>query len=145
VSDLAKDLEERIKGLESKADQAREAKEQGGIWGWLIGLVVAAALSIGAFFLLRKLNKKNEELAKLRTQIEQERVTAAAAKHEALIAQQEEYRTEKVREAARLMVKVNASEARLREETARYAEAMTRVIAAQNWEDMDRLNQERRE
>ena len=142
---------EQISALEAKVTTASEQKTEsaakGGvsaIWGWLLGLVAAAAIAIGAFFLLHNLKKKNEELAKLRTQVEQDKVRQANVAHEATLAPHEERAEELRTEAETLKERIRAQEYRIATTQGMHDLSMERVLQAKTWEELEKLNDENR-
>jgi len=143
-TDILVEIKDKLVSLESKADTAKESKDNGGLWGWIVALVVGAAVSIGAALLIWKLNKKNEELAKLRTQVEQDRVKDAQLQHELLVDVHQDKLDILAVEAATVRTRLIANTVKLEEETTRHAEALLRVEAARDWDQLDALNRENR-
>lgn len=143
-ADVLRDIQKKLTALESKATTAKESKDSGGMWGWIVALVVGAVVSTGAALLLWKLNKKNEELAKLRTQIEQDNVRSAQIQHDILVGDYEGNLEALAATAAIIHGRSLRNQKRLARETERHAEAMTRVDAAKNWDQLDALNSEDR-
>lgn len=145
------DILDRIDDLEVKVDKARANKEETSsssgaksILGWLVGLLLAASLAIGAFFLLRNLKKKNEELAKLRTQVEQDKVRQRNLEHDAAVAAETDKALELQEEAELLKERIDATERRIDATRVLHTHAKERILAVQNWEELDALNQEGR-
>ena len=143
-------LMEKIRELESKVDHAQSKREQpasnpvSGAWKWVAGLVGAGVIALGAALVMWKLNKKNKELAKLRTKAELQELNAASASHQASM-------TPFLGRAARLreeaaMHRAEADELRteLAEEGQRAAEALKRVKAVRGWDALDAHNEEGR-
>jgi uncharacterized protein HemX len=143
-TDVLEEIKDKLVSLEGKADTAKESKDNGGLWGWIVALVVGAAVSIGAALLIWKLNKKNEELAKLRTQIEQDEVKDAQLQHEIAVADHQAKIDTLAAEAAEVRTRIVANSIKLDEETTRHAEVLTRVEAARDWDQLDALNRENR-
>lgn len=138
---------EKIEDLETKVDKAKETESSNGgssLWGWLVGLVLAAAIAIGAFFLLRNLKKKNEELAKLRTKTEQDEVRKANLQHDAEVAKHTEKAAELRAKAADLEETIRLKRARIRATQTMYDQAAERIIHAKNWKELEALNEEGR-
>lgn len=145
------ELLERISDLEAKATVASTRKEEssakGGvsaIWGWLLGLIAAAGIAIGAFFLLRNLKKKNEELAALRTQVAQDKVTQANLEHEAAITSHTGRVVELQSQAETLQERIRAQERRIASMQSLADNSIARVRRAQTWAELDKLNEENR-
>lgn len=147
MADIKKTLDkiqEQLKSLEGKADKAKGAKSSGTPWGWIISLAIGAVISIGAGLLIWKLNKKNKELAKLRTKVEQDAVHAEQLKHEAAVVPHKETARLLAAKANALADQAAKELAALKVEEERHANAMTRVVAAKNWDQLDALNKEGR-
>lgn len=144
-SDILLEIKDKLTSLEANAAKAKEAKNSGGMWGWLVALLVGAAVSIGAALLLWKLNKKNEELAKLRTQAEQDEVRNAQLKHEMSVSRPKARMAVLAAEAATVRVRLIQTKVKLEAEVKRHDEAMTRVIAARDWDQLDALNTGRKQ
>lgn len=142
--DLLTEIKDKLVSLEDKAETAKESKSSGGLWGWLVALVVGAIVSIGAAILIWKLNKKNEELAKLRTQIEQDEVKDAQLQHVLEVAKHQDKIEELVESATEVRMRLASNRVILESETARHADAMARVEAARSWDQLDALNTENR-
>jgi hypothetical protein len=136
---MATDLETRLKKLESLATKAKDSKSSGSSWGWLVALIVGAIVSIGAALLLNKLNKKNEELAKLRTKIEQKEVEAAQRKFEGTIAKLRGDGNQLLASAKVLETKVQKAKVLLEQEEEKHLQQLERIADAKNWDDLNKL------
>lgn len=143
-TDILTEIKDRLESLEGKAEQAKESKDSGSLWGWLVALVIGAIVSIGAAILIWKLNKKNEELAKLRTKIEQDEVRDAQLRHELDVAEHTKEIERLAEEAVEVRTRLSNNRSKLRTEKERHAEAMRRVEAARDWDKLDQLNSEGR-
>jgi len=141
---LLTEINDKLAALEARADTAKESKDSGSLWGWIVALVVGATVSIGAAILIWKLNKKNEELAKLRTQIEQDEVRDAQLQHELAVAGPQDRIDVLAAEAAEVRDRVTRSKMLLDVESARHADALARVEAVQDWSQLDALNSDKR-
>jgi uncharacterized protein HemX len=143
-TDVLEEIKDSLVSLEGKAETAKESKDNGGLWGWIVALIVGAVVSIGAALLIWKLNKKNEELAKLRTQIEQDEVRSARLQHQLAVAGHQERIDDLAAEAAKVRTRVVRGRVQLYEETMRHDAALARVEAARDWNQLDALNRENR-
>ena len=132
-------IETRLADLEKLATKAKTSKDSGSSWGWIVALIVGAIISIGAALLLRKLNKKNEELAKLRTKIEQKEVEVAQRKFEGTLAKFNGKGTALLVAAKALEVKVQKAKELLVREEDRHLQQLERIADAQCWDDINKL------
>lgn len=139
-TDLLTQINSRLESLESTATQAKESKDSGSVWGWILALVLGAAVSIGAALLIWQLNKKNKELAELRTKVEQDEVRSAELQHELETAHHRANIDRLAEEASAVRERIAASTDLLAAEQTRHAEAVARVEAAKNWDQLDQLN-----
>lgn len=139
-TDLLDQINTRLESLESTATQAKESKDSGSVWGWILALVLGAAVSIGAALLIWQLNKKNKELAELRTKIEQDEVRSAELQHELETAHHRANIDKLAEEASVVRARIVSNADLLAVEQARHIEALARVEAAKSWDRLDELN-----
>lgn len=139
------DLEKRSAAAQSQQESAGSSSGVGQIIGWLVGLVLAAGVAIGAYLLMRDLKKKNAELARLRTKVEQDKVKQRNLEHAADVAVHLEeavaLRQQAGEIASRIRVRTQLADAQERA----FSGLEERIRRAQNWDDLDALNKENRQ
>jgi hypothetical protein len=111
ATDLEKKIDELIQTLGKRNDTVQE-KKKSSVWGWVVGLIIAAGSLILVGVLWWKFSQRGKELAAVKTQLEQQRVDLDQKKHEAT---QTTHRLE--RQA--LEAQINSQAMKLRDDAAR--------------------------
>lgn len=130
-------METALQKLEKRAEVLKTIPKT--VWGWLVGLFVAALLSLGAFLLLRKLSANQQELARLRTQVEQAELRRREAEYNARVATEEAVREQFRTEAHAAAAEVATLQAKVREQEIEYDAAEARIRNATNWKQLNDL------
>jgi uncharacterized protein HemX len=139
MSDLKKILD-RLTSLEERVSSAKETQSKSSPWAWVMGLILTAAVSIGVGLLFRQINKRNKELAKLRTEAEQRKVKAANLEVSSQAAASAE-RQEKLDNKAKDLKKDAAiSLEKLDQEETKLALAVEKLMEIKTWKELDYLN-----
>jgi hypothetical protein len=126
--------------LQGYVDKARAAKNKGGVWNWAQYIFWASVVSLGVAFVMYQLNKRNGELAKLRTQAEIDDVKAATARHAALIQPRREDLKRLAGEAVELTNAANRSKALLRDAQAETDAHVEQALNTRDWASLDAAN-----
>ena len=130
-------LSTRLTALEAKVKQAQSSKQSNTPWGYIVATVLGIIISITAALLMRKLNTRNAELAKLRTQIEQDAITVAQKKFEAKLAQTQQKKAALTLTARVLESQVTKLQERLAKEEQKHLEQVERIQDAKNWDQLN--------
>ncbi len=111
ATDLEKKIDELIQTLGKRNDTVQE-KKKSSIWGWVVGLIIAAGSLILIGILWYKFSQRGKELAAAKTKLEQQKVELDQKKHEA---------AQTVHKAERSMLEhqVEATAAEIRDRAAR--------------------------
>lgn len=81
-SDLTKRLDTLVERITARNKETQEAKKSGPV-GWPLALVLALVSLVGIGVAMWLAARRNRELGKLRTQLEQDEVAQTQARHEA--------------------------------------------------------------
>jgi uncharacterized protein HemX len=81
-SDLDKRFDDLIAKLTQRNKEVQE-KKQSGPWGWVVGVVLALVSLVGIGVAMYLASRRAKELAKAKTQIEQDKVDQDARAHKA--------------------------------------------------------------
>ena len=130
-------LSTRLTALEAKVKQAQASKQSSTPWGYIVATILGIVISITAALLMRKLNTRNTELAKLRTQIEQDAITVAQKKFEAKLAQTQQKKAALTLTARVLESQVTKLQERLAKEEQKHLEQVERIQDAKNWDQLN--------
>lgn len=142
ISDL-KEIVSKLEKLNERDQQATEAKASNTPWGWIFGLLISAVVVIGAAIAAWQLNKKNKELAKLRTKIEVDTVRAEQLQFEADNNIFKHTSERRAREAEQLRIRVHEDKATLKEAALAYEQAVEQLGAlGDDWDALDRYNRD---
>ncbi len=134
-------MAEILEQLQAQVQKARDAKAKGGIWNWAQYIFWASVVALGVAFVMYQLNKRNRELATLRTQVEQDEVRAAEARHQALIQPKREDLKRLAGEAVVLTNAARTSRAALQAAQAESDAHVERALNTRDWASLDATNQ----
>jgi len=126
--------------LKEQVDKARAAKAAGGVWNWFAYIFLAAVVSLGVAYALYRLNKKNAELAQLRSQVEKNEVEAANARHFAMVNTEHEDIQRLAQEAAKMTENAKAQRAQLQAAQAETDAHVERALSTRDWASLDATN-----
>jgi hypothetical protein len=82
LTDLDKKLDALIEKITARNHEVQE-KKQSGPWGWVVGVVLALISLVGIGVAMWLANRRAKELARAKTQIEQDKVDQDARTHKA--------------------------------------------------------------
>lgn len=82
TTDLEKKLDDLIKKVTERNEKTQEAKKSGP-WGWVVGVVLALLSLVGIGVAMWLASRRAKELAKLKTQVEQDKIAQDQRAHEA--------------------------------------------------------------
>ena len=143
MDDLDKILD-RIRELENIDDDAEQSKTEGSPWGWIVGIVLALVVTVGVGLLVWKLNRKNKELAKLRTESEINEVKLEQTEFKADVAKAESRIKELKDKAADLRSGVRTDTEIYNARKKKLDEALSRLKKIRSWTDLDEHNKKGR-
>lgn len=143
MDDLEKILE-RVRELEDTDDDAEQSKSQGGAWGWIVGIVLALVVTVGVGLLVWKLNRKNKELAKLRTESEINEVKLEQTEFKTDVSKSETRIKELKEKAADLRGEIQADSVVYNSRKQKLDEAISRLKKIRSWADLDEHNKKGR-
>jgi uncharacterized membrane-anchored protein YhcB (DUF1043 family) len=81
-TDLEKKIDDLIQTL-SKRNESVQEKKKSSVWGWVVGLIIAAISLVLLGVLWWKFSQRGKELAAAKTKLEQQKVDLDQKKHEA--------------------------------------------------------------
>jgi hypothetical protein len=126
--------------LQAQVQKARAARDKGGIWNWAVYIFWACVIAISAAFVMYQLNKKNGQLATLRTQVEVDELHAANAQRVALLQPSRDDLKVKAAEALLLTNAVKAKRVELQEAQAETDAQVERALGTRDWASLDAAN-----
>ena len=136
-------MEKQIQKVKDTAKALREVKAKKGIWPWIAGVALVIALIIGVYFLKKALVSNQEELAKLRTKAEQQRIKPAQTKFKASLEANEKKATALRYKAMQQREVANKAVADIKNKEAENAHILEQLEGISSWEELDKLNEKR--
>jgi len=137
------DIEEKIAVVEQRA-ATRKAAKSWNPWKWILGGLAALGVAIGVYFIMKSLNADQKELAKLRTQAQQNRVLASDKEQEAKLAVNDMKKVHLKAEAQALKVEADQISQAVAVREQEHGQLLARLQAAKSWKDLDAINSEKR-
>jgi Co/Zn/Cd efflux system component len=137
-------IRELLAVLKEKAEQARTAKLSGSWWGWIAALGIGIIIALGSAFLLTKLRRRNGELAKARTDLEQQEARLRNLEYQRKVAVHEHEITALQNEADILKLRVKHTKTRLADKQRETDHAVEEALKVRDWAALDAKNQEGR-
>jgi gas vesicle protein len=136
LTDLEKRLDDLIKKVTERNEKTQEAK-QSGPWGWVVGIVLALVSLVGIGVAMYLANKRAKELAKLKTQVEQEKVAQDQKAHEAKKVTLLKKRNELLDELKRKEMDIQKRDREIKEATQAHEERCKKVDALNAWREIN--------
>ena len=136
ATDLEKKIDELIQTL-SKRNETVQEKKKSSIWGWVVGLLIAAGSLILIGVLWWKFNKRGKELAAAKTKLEQQKVDLDQKKHEA---QHQVHKLERQKlkaEANKLGMEIRDSAVRLKKMDTQHALRKKAIEKMTTWAEIN--------
>ena len=130
-------LDALITSLTSKNQQVQEQKASDSWWRWLLAGIGALITLIGIGVAVYLYSKRSKELAKARTELEQQRVDLAQQKH---TAKQTALQKERLALLARVAVKeqdINIAAVKLRKLETEHTERKKQLDGLKSWSDIN--------
>lgn len=137
-------LDNAIKRAESTVNVQVKAKKKNVIWKWVVGGVAAL---MGFFVILwasRQFNVRTKELAKLRTNVEQDKVFAKDQRVAADMQRSQVTRDRLKNEAQKLKEKALFEEKKIKDAEAVLRHYEDRLLKVKDWKTLDKMNEEGR-
>lgn len=137
-------IRELIAQLQEKAEKAKDAKLSGTWKGWFIAFGVGLLISIGIIIVTMQLRRRSAELAKARTDLEQQEATLKNLEYQRSVAVHEQEIKALDTEASILKLRVKDERARIVEQQLETDSAIADALKVRDWSTLDMRNQEGR-
>lgn len=135
-TDLEKKIDDLIQTL-SKRNQEVQENKKSGIWGWVLGLLIAAGSLVLVGILWWKFSQRSKELAAAKTTLEQQKVDLDQKKHEATQTAHLLERQKLQAEANQLGMEIRDRAARLKGLDAQHATRKKAIDKMKTWAEIN--------
>lgn len=136
LSDLEKRLDDVIKKVTERNEKTQEAK-QSGPWGWVVAIVLALLSLVGIGVAMYLANRRAKELAKLKTQVEQDKVAQDQKAHEAKKEHLLSKRNELLNELKRKEMEIQKRDKEIKEAEKALEERKKKIDSLNAWREIN--------
>lgn len=136
-TELEKKVDELLTTLKQRNEKVQEKKSS--VWGWVVGLIIAAGSLILLGYLWYKFNQRGKELATAKTKLEQQKVDLDQKKHEATQASHKLERQKLEAEANQLDMEIQDTAAKLKKMDAQHTVRKKAIEKTTVWKDLNEV------
>lgn len=137
-TDLAAFIDEAIKALVTRNEKTQEAKTSGSWWKWLLAVEGALIALIGIGILWYYFNRRSQELAEARTELEHQKIDAEQQRHVALQEQQQQKRAAIIASVVIKESQLKKDEVELAQLEQEHAQRKIKLESLKSWGDINK-------